>query len=89
MPGPGFAAIGVQPSTVRLSCHGKLAFSDAPGAMLFTKSAAPSWQSFEEKIRSLPLITRKSIWLVPTLTSQATVPPLLTVSVNTGVLPAG
>ncbi len=49
------------------------------------RSSPPVWQSFDEKMRSDPLISRYSIWEVPTLTSHGgAVPPLVMVMVSSG-----
>ena len=78
----------MQPSVLRVRDHGKFAVSLAPGAITFTRSSLDAWQSFDEKMRSEPLVTRNSICEVPMLTSQGTVPPLVTFKVSMGFSPA-
>src|SRR5213595_957007 len=88
VPLAGFAETTPQPSDVLLRCHEKLAVSLLPGSICFTRSSPFAWQSFEEKIRSSPLITRNSIWDVPTLTWHGADPPLVIFMLSNGFCPA-
>ena len=56
--------------------------------MTIIRSWLACMQSTEEKMRSDPLVTMNSIWLVPTFTSQGSAPLLVTVMVSMGFVPA-